>query len=126
MVITALKAFDIVYVMTNGNFDTEVIANRMYKELFNIGHFGHAQRDRGGAAARHRADDALSTSAGSVSRRPSDDRRPAHAPPPPESPPRPALGRGRDARRRATPWCHLGLILLVIMRSSGWCRRWGC
>lgn len=35
IVIFALKTFDIVYVMTNGNFDTEVIANRMYKELFN-------------------------------------------------------------------------------------------
>lgn len=35
MVIFALKTFDIVYVMTNGNADTEVIANRMYKELFN-------------------------------------------------------------------------------------------
>jgi alpha-glucoside transport system permease protein len=42
MVITALKAFDIVYVMTNGNFDTEVIANRMYKEMFNVRHFGRA------------------------------------------------------------------------------------
>jgi alpha-glucoside transport system permease protein len=42
MVIWALKVFDIVYVMTNGNFDTEVIANRMYKEMFNIRHFGHA------------------------------------------------------------------------------------
>jgi alpha-glucoside transport system permease protein len=42
MVITALKAFDIVYVMTNGNFDTEVIANRMYKEMFNVRDFGHA------------------------------------------------------------------------------------
>jgi alpha-glucoside transport system permease protein len=42
MVITALKVFDIVYVMTNGNFDTEVIANRMYKELFNVRHFGRA------------------------------------------------------------------------------------
>ena len=42
MLITALKAFDIVYVMTNGNFDTEVIANRMYKELFNVRDFGHA------------------------------------------------------------------------------------
>jgi alpha-glucoside transport system permease protein len=36
MVITALKTFDLVYVMTNGNYDTEVIANRMYKELFNV------------------------------------------------------------------------------------------
>jgi alpha-glucoside transport system permease protein len=42
MVITALKVFDIVYVMTNGNFETEVIANRMYKEMFNIRHFGRA------------------------------------------------------------------------------------
>jgi alpha-glucoside transport system permease protein len=42
MVITALKIFDIVYVMTNGNFDTEVIANRMYKEMFNFRNFGRA------------------------------------------------------------------------------------
>lgn len=42
MVITALKAFDVVYVMTNGNFDTEVIANRMYKELFNVRDTGRA------------------------------------------------------------------------------------
>jgi alpha-glucoside transport system permease protein len=34
MMIFALKAFDIVYVMTSGNFGTEVIANRMYTELF--------------------------------------------------------------------------------------------
>jgi alpha-glucoside transport system permease protein len=42
MVIFALKAFDIVYVMTNGNFDTEVIANRMYKEMFNYSDYGRA------------------------------------------------------------------------------------
>jgi alpha-glucoside transport system permease protein len=42
MVIYALKAFDIVYVMTNGNFDTDVIANRMYKEMFNYQQFGRA------------------------------------------------------------------------------------
>jgi len=42
MVITALKAFDLVYVMTNGQFDTEVIANRMYKELFNFSQAGRA------------------------------------------------------------------------------------
>ncbi len=35
IVIYALKTFDVVYVMTNGNFDTEVVANRMYKALFN-------------------------------------------------------------------------------------------
>ncbi len=42
MVIYALKAFDIVYVMTNGNFQTEVIANRMYKEMFNAQDSGRA------------------------------------------------------------------------------------
>jgi alpha-glucoside transport system permease protein len=42
MVVFALKAFDIVYVMTNGNFETEVIANRMYKEMFNFRNYGHA------------------------------------------------------------------------------------
>ncbi len=42
MVITSLKAFDIVYVMTNGNFETEVVANRMIKELFTFGQPGRA------------------------------------------------------------------------------------
>jgi len=42
MIINVLKIFDIVYLMTNGQFDTEVIANRMYKEMFNFRHFGRA------------------------------------------------------------------------------------
>jgi alpha-glucoside transport system permease protein len=42
MVITALKAFDIVYVMTNGAFDTDVVALRMYKELFSSRNFGRS------------------------------------------------------------------------------------
>lgn len=42
MVITSLKAFDVVYVMTNGAFGTEVIANRMIKELFPFGQPGRA------------------------------------------------------------------------------------
>ena len=42
MIIFALKAFDVVYVMTNGNFGTEVLANRMYKEMFNFLNFGRA------------------------------------------------------------------------------------
>lgn len=40
MVINTLKIFDIVYVMTGGNFGTDVIANRMYTEMyknFNVG-----------------------------------------------------------------------------------------
>ena len=44
MVISALKAFDIVYVMTSGNFDTDVIANSMYKQLFNDGQPGARRR----------------------------------------------------------------------------------
>jgi alpha-glucoside transport system permease protein len=42
MIITALKAFDIVYVMTGGNFDTNIIALRMYQELFNFSQPGRA------------------------------------------------------------------------------------
>jgi alpha-glucoside transport system permease protein len=42
MIINVLKVFDIVYVMTNGQFDTEVIANRMYKEMFQFHNFGRA------------------------------------------------------------------------------------
>ncbi len=41
MVINTLKIFDIVYVMTGGNYGTDVIANRMYTEMyknFNVGH----------------------------------------------------------------------------------------
>ena len=34
MVINVLKIFDIVYVMTGGNYNTEVIANRMYIEQY--------------------------------------------------------------------------------------------
>jgi alpha-glucoside transport system permease protein len=37
-----MKIFDIPYVMTNGNLETEVIALRMYKEMFNFRHFGRA------------------------------------------------------------------------------------
>jgi alpha-glucoside transport system permease protein len=34
LVIFALKAFDTVYAMTNGNYNTDVLANRMYKLLY--------------------------------------------------------------------------------------------
>ncbi len=34
MVINVLKIFDIIHVMTGGNFGTEVIANRMYSEMY--------------------------------------------------------------------------------------------
>src|SRR6266567_816602 len=34
LVIFALKAFDVVYVMTNGNYDTDVLALRMYNLLY--------------------------------------------------------------------------------------------
>jgi len=42
VVINSLKAFDIVFVLTNGNRGTEVLANRMYKEMFQFRDFGRA------------------------------------------------------------------------------------
>ncbi len=42
IVIAALKTFDIVYVMTNGNYNTDVVARAMYQELFNIRDYGRA------------------------------------------------------------------------------------
>ena len=35
-----IKVFDIVYVMTSGQFGTQVIANRMYQELFTFRNSG--------------------------------------------------------------------------------------
>ena len=46
MVINVLKVFDIVLVLTNGNRGTEVLANRMVKEMFDFRNFG-----RGSAVA---------------------------------------------------------------------------
>lgn len=40
MVINVLKLFDIVYVMTGGNYGTQVIANRMYTEMYVNFHTG--------------------------------------------------------------------------------------
>jgi len=40
--IAVLKVFDIVYVMTSGKFETEVVANRMFVEMFNFRNFGRA------------------------------------------------------------------------------------
>jgi len=42
MIITSLKTFDIVYTLTNGNYDTDVIANLMVKQMFTFGDFGRA------------------------------------------------------------------------------------
>ena len=42
MIVFVLKIFDIVYVMTNGNFSTEVLANRMYKEQYAFANYGRA------------------------------------------------------------------------------------
>jgi alpha-glucoside transport system permease protein len=46
ILIGCLKIFDIVFVMTNGNYGTEVIASQFYKQMFKFQHFG-----RGGAIA---------------------------------------------------------------------------
>ncbi len=42
LVIQALKTFDVVWVMTAGNFNTDVIATAMYKQMFNYQDFGKA------------------------------------------------------------------------------------
>jgi alpha-glucoside transport system permease protein len=42
MVINVLKIFDIVYIMTGGNYNTEVIANRMYQEQYSTFNAGRA------------------------------------------------------------------------------------
>ncbi len=41
MLINALKTFDIVYVMTGGNYDTDVIATRMFSQMQSA-HYGRA------------------------------------------------------------------------------------
>jgi len=46
ILIACLKIFDIVFVMTNGNYGTEVMASQFYKQMFKFQHFG-----RGGAVA---------------------------------------------------------------------------
>ncbi len=40
LLIQALKIFDVVWVMTAGNYNTDVIATLMYKEMFNFQDFG--------------------------------------------------------------------------------------
>lgn len=42
MIITALKAFDVVFTMTSGNLNTNVIANQMYAEMFRNTQYGRA------------------------------------------------------------------------------------
>lgn len=42
VLLTTMKVFDIVNVMTGGNYNTDVIANRFYSELFTNGNAGNA------------------------------------------------------------------------------------
>lgn len=42
LMINALKIFDLVFIMTGGRFDTDVIATRMWREMFISAHFGRA------------------------------------------------------------------------------------
>lgn len=42
LVIFALKAFDVIYVMTSGNYNTDVLAYRMYNQLYSVGNSGGA------------------------------------------------------------------------------------
>jgi len=40
IIVLVMKVFDIVKVMTNGNFGTEVLANNMFREAFQVGDRG--------------------------------------------------------------------------------------
>lgn len=40
MIINILKIFDVVYVMTGGNYQTSVVAMEFYNQLFNFGNYG--------------------------------------------------------------------------------------
>jgi alpha-glucoside transport system permease protein len=42
MIINVLKIFDVIYVMTGGNYRTDVIAVEYYQQLFNFNNFGVA------------------------------------------------------------------------------------
>lgn len=42
MVITALKVFDIPYVLTSGAYDTDVIARQLFSQIADAGHYGRA------------------------------------------------------------------------------------
>jgi len=40
LIVTVMKVFDIIKVMTNGNFGTQVLANNMYQEAFQFTNYG--------------------------------------------------------------------------------------
>jgi alpha-glucoside transport system permease protein len=42
VIIMVLKVFDIVFVMTSGQFETQVVANRMFQEMFTFRNAGRA------------------------------------------------------------------------------------
>jgi len=42
LIITSLKNFDIVWVMTAGNYGTDVVGTQIYKQMFNFNNFGRA------------------------------------------------------------------------------------
>ena len=42
VLIMVLKVFDIIFVMTSGQNETEVIANRMFREMFTFRNFGRS------------------------------------------------------------------------------------
>ncbi|HLZ58711.1 MAG TPA: sugar ABC transporter permease [Ktedonosporobacter sp.] len=42
MIINILKIFDVVYVMTGGNYHSSVVAVEFYNQLFNFGNYGQA------------------------------------------------------------------------------------
>lgn len=42
MIINILKIFDVIYIMTGGNYNTDVVAVEFYNQLFNFSNYGLA------------------------------------------------------------------------------------
>ena len=59
VLISVMKIFDIVYVMTNGNFNTNVVGNEFYNQFSTYFNNGHGVGDRRDADDRGDPDHVL-------------------------------------------------------------------
>ena len=115
--IVVLKIFDIVYVMTGGRFDTDVVANQMYLQVFQFFDVGRGVRARGHPVRRGAAADAH--------------QHPQHPPPgaAPHEPRRWSPGRRRRRSSYRSVFVRrlpLRIAVIADLRRLVRCRRWAC